>query len=313
MYPVMNFTTKSDENCAVIYNLTFCDQVNYAVPANPARYSSSDLAALYDTTAQKMFQNFSHSLQQIPCNTTPSSQYSLAVNCTDCKNAYKSWLCAVTIPKCEDFSSNYNPNWLNWDGSPSAIPTDAYTYNPNPAPTTSNSLSSSASSSSSETSSASQFHNAVPSASPRPHKIATNYLFPRNLAQKPVPNSSYDTSLIPPADSLQQSWVATNSSRNNETIAGSVQPGPYMEVLPCKDLCYDLVRMCPAALGFSCPTPGSWLETMTYGTRNVGKDGAPTCNAPGAVYYPNAADKLGLRSLTVIMWVVGIAVLVHFL
>ena len=292
LYPVMNFTTKSDENCAVIYNLTFCNQVNYAVPANPSRYSSQALAALYDKTSQAMFQNFSYSLQQIPCNTTPSSQYSLAVDCNDCRNAYKSWLCAVTVPKCEDFSSNYNTNFLNWDGSPSAIPTNAYTYNPTQT-RVANSSATSASASTS-TGATSRFQNAVPSASPQPHKVAANYLFPRNLAQKPVPNSSYDTSLIPAMDTLQQTWIATNSSRNNDTIGALIQPGPYMEVLPCKDLCYDLVRMCPAALGFSCPEPDSWLESVNYGTRNVGKDGAPTCNAPGAVYYPNSGSRPGL-------------------
>lgn len=31
--------------------------------------------------------------------------YSLSVNCTACEHAYKQWLCAVTIPRCEDFSS----------------------------------------------------------------------------------------------------------------------------------------------------------------------------------------------------------------
>ena len=309
LYPFMNFTTKYDENCAVIYNLTFCNQVNYAVPSNPSRHSSQNLAALYDNTTYSMYQNFSYSLQQIPCNTTPTAQYSLSVNCTDCQNAYKSWLCAVTIPKCEDFSSNYNPNFLDWDGAPSAIPTNAYTYDP--SPTASDKLSASASSSSSASESASRFQNAIPSASPQPHKIATTYLFPRNLAQQPVPNSSYDTSIIPGSNSLQQMWMATNSSRNNATIGEIVQPGPYMEVLPCNDLCYDLVRMCPAALGFTCPTPGSWLEAMNYGVRGVGKDGAPTCNAPGAVYYPNAAGRTGPVRWLAITWFCVIAVLLE--
>lgn len=31
--------------------------------------------------------------------------YSLAVGCDDCAHAYKQWLCSVTIPRCEDFSS----------------------------------------------------------------------------------------------------------------------------------------------------------------------------------------------------------------
>lgn len=53
-----------------------------------------------------MYQNFNYSLQQIPCNTTSSAQYSLAKTCDDCAAAYKQWLCAVTMPRCEDFSAN---------------------------------------------------------------------------------------------------------------------------------------------------------------------------------------------------------------
>ena len=285
LFQTMNFTTKHDENCAVIYNLTFCNQVNYAVPSNPANFNTTELAALYDNKTQNLYKNFSYSMQQIPCNTTPSSQYSLAVTCDDCKAAYKAWLCAVTIPKCEDFSSNYKPALLNWDGAPSAQPAAL----PASTDVPSGALAS-VTVPESRTTSASEFRNDLPSASPQPSYIGPNYLMPRNLAQKPLPNASIP--LI--NDQLQLNWVATNSSRNNDTIGVRVQPGPYMEVLPCADLCYDLVRMCPAALGFSCPDPGSWLESVNYGKRGVGKDGAYTCNAPGAVYYPNAAGKVAM-------------------
>lgn len=32
--------------------------------------------------------------------------FSLTVGCSDCANAYKQWLCSVSIPRCADFSSN---------------------------------------------------------------------------------------------------------------------------------------------------------------------------------------------------------------
>ncbi|KAH0558540.1 hypothetical protein GP486_004802 [Trichoglossum hirsutum] len=99
----MNFSTKSDGNCQIIYNLTFCDEVAYAVPSNPQ--NSSELASWYDTNALSYYQNFSYSLQQVACNTTSSAQYSLARTCQDCEKAYKEWLCSVTIPRCEDYSS----------------------------------------------------------------------------------------------------------------------------------------------------------------------------------------------------------------
>lgn len=98
--------TFSDGNCQIIYNLTFCDSVTYAVPSNPTLFPNmSSLAQQYDSNATNYYQKFVFSIEQVPCNTTPSAQYSLAVNCNDCRNAYKKWLCAVTIPRCVDFSS----------------------------------------------------------------------------------------------------------------------------------------------------------------------------------------------------------------
>src|SRR5271156_4437513 len=129
VWMAMNFTTKTgkpvtfpahvwlkqsshtiaESNCALMYNLSFCSEVAYAVPSNPDKFSPTtglpDLAATYDQNAATLYQAFNYSLQQIPCNTTSSAQYSLARNCDDCASAYKQWLCAVTIPRCDDFSS----------------------------------------------------------------------------------------------------------------------------------------------------------------------------------------------------------------
>ncbi|GAB7345402.1 hypothetical protein MBLNU457_3741t3 [Dothideomycetes sp. NU457] len=105
-------STKSDGNCALLYNLSFCSEVAYAVPSNPNTVPSfQQLQALYDGYASSLYQNFTYSLQLIPCNTTSSAQYSLARNCSDCAAAYKQWLCAVTIPRCDDFTSDNE--WLH--------------------------------------------------------------------------------------------------------------------------------------------------------------------------------------------------------
>ena len=253
VYPVMNFTTKRDSNCAVIYNLTFCQEVQYAVPANPSKYNFSALRDLYDSQAAALFQNFSYSLQQVPCNTTPSAQYSLAAGCDNCTEAYKTWLCTVSIPKCADFV--IGPNTTSSVG----------TISNNSAPDNSSSY--------------------LSDLTTTPQDFS--YLMPRNVAQAPLANSS-----IPPIqNSTQLSWLATNSSRMNSTIAGQIQPGPYMEVLPCEDLCYDIVRMCPATLGFSCPKPGSMLMRASYGVRGTGEGGEQTCSAPGALYYKSGARR----------------------
>ncbi|KAF2145970.1 uncharacterized protein K452DRAFT_263407 [Aplosporella prunicola CBS 121167] len=106
----VTFRTKRDHNCQVIFDLDFCSEVAYAVPSNPSRYNMNSLRTLYDDNAAELYQNFNYSLQQIPCNTTTTAQYSLARTCDDCARDYKNWLCAVTIPRCDDFSSPHT--WL---------------------------------------------------------------------------------------------------------------------------------------------------------------------------------------------------------
>nr|OQO32417.1 hypothetical protein B0A51_00205 [Rachicladosporium sp. CCFEE 5018] len=102
----MNWTTKADGNCRLVFNLDFCDKVAYAVPANYETYPDwPNLRALYDSQASNLYNNFSYSLQQTACDTTSDAQYSLARNCSDCEAAYKEWLCAVSIPRCDDWSS----------------------------------------------------------------------------------------------------------------------------------------------------------------------------------------------------------------
>lgn len=241
----MTFPTKLNSNCAVIYNLTFCSTVEYAVPANPATFPNvEDLKALYDSEAATKYQNFNYSLQQIPCNTSSTAQYSLARTCDDCASSYKTWLCAVTIPRCEDFTS--------W--SPVQFPKG-------PRDLANSSMIGLGGSQS--------------------------YLMARNLAQAPIPGAQVPLEAL--QDPVEMSWLATNSSRNNNTIAGRIQPGPYNEVLPCEDLCFSLVRDCPASLGFSCPAPGSKMLRASYGEPGQAQNGASLCSAPGSVFKENAA------------------------
>ena len=183
----------------------------YAAPANPHTFNTTgSLAQQYDQHANELYKNFSNSLQIIPCNTTSSAQYSLAKNCKDCEKAYRQWLCAVTIPRCEDIS--------------------------NRAP----------------------------------------YLQPRAVNQQFI-NSSWsvetegDLAFSPES----RSKLAFNSSRN-PMIDDIIRPGPYRELLPCQDICYNLTRSCPAALGFACPLEGYGLN-YSYGTHH---DDEVTCNSP---------------------------------
>ena len=190
-----------ESSCTLLYGLEFCSKVAYAVPYNPETADSfSALQSIYDENAKNVYTNFSKSLAQIACDTTASAQYSLAVGCQDCETAYKDWLCAVTIPRCDDF---------------------------------------------------------------RKAPLPGQYLQPR-------------------ADPSGERNVSKHS--RNVLIDQRIQPGPYKELLPCQDLCYGLVRSCPATLGFSCPLEGHGLN-VTYGKLNPNKPNDETkslaCNFPG--------------------------------
>lgn len=123
VWPMTNFTTLSgmclsfspdgqklivkDGNCAMIFDLSFCSQIAYAVPANPKIFQNfTALAAFYDNATQASYKFFENVLAQIPCETTASAQYSLARTCSDCAAAYQEWLCTVSMPRCTDFLSN---------------------------------------------------------------------------------------------------------------------------------------------------------------------------------------------------------------
>ncbi|KAI9677510.1 MAG: stretch-activated cation channel mid1 [Caeruleum heppii] len=244
IYAPLRFTTKSESNCAIIHSLPFCSHLAHAVPSNPNLFPPpplsapipthlSPLASFYDTRASSLYRNFTISLSQIACETSSTAQYSLARTCTDCALAYKNWLCAVTMPRCTDYSS--------------------------PLP----------------------------------------YLAARNIAQ-PFPNG---TALPPPIsqpdrDAWSSSWA--NRSRNS-LIDQVVRPGPYKEVLPCRELCHELVRSCPAALGFACPAEGKGLE------RSYGRGGE--CSAPGEGvrgFVSGAGRRMGGGGAKVVVGTVGV-------
>ncbi|KAI5296263.1 stretch-activated cation channel mid1 [Ascosphaera acerosa] len=213
----MMFNTKTENNTALLFDLDFCDEVAYAVPANPLALSRAQLAALYDNSTAAHFANFSKTLQVLPCEADPKGMYSLVSTCADCAAAYKKWLCAVTIPRASDFS-----DWRHW-------------------------------------------------------------LLPRNVKQA-FPNG---TRLGDGQVSDYPNWAL--GTRNPQVIDRTIRPGPYKEMPPCLDLCYDISMTCPAALGFSCPD-GDFV-TRSYGYR--ADNGEVTCSYMGAAFNFNAA--VGVR------------------
>jgi len=104
--PSVSLETKTGDTCELVFNLDFCTETAYAAPSNPTNFNSTALAQFYDNLAEQLYANFTLSLQLTPCNTTTSAQYSLFRNCSTCLSAYKNWLCAVTIPRCADFTDD---------------------------------------------------------------------------------------------------------------------------------------------------------------------------------------------------------------
>lgn len=94
-------------NCNLITDLDFCDDVQWAAPGN-TKYNNTELGNLYDNYAKTMYGYFQNAMMQIPCEAPSTQRYSLAANCSNCTVAYKQWLCAVAIPRCEDFSTGSN-------------------------------------------------------------------------------------------------------------------------------------------------------------------------------------------------------------
>ncbi|KAK8041174.1 hypothetical protein PG994_014181 [Apiospora phragmitis] len=77
------------------------------VPGNLKMFpNATALGKYYDSYAQEMYKNFNKSIQQVQCDAANTQKYSLARNCDDCKEAYKNWLCTVSIPRCEEFTNN---------------------------------------------------------------------------------------------------------------------------------------------------------------------------------------------------------------
>ncbi|KAK2590926.1 stretch-activated cation channel mid1 [Conoideocrella luteorostrata] len=72
---------------------------------------------------------------------------------------------------------------------------------------------------------------------------------------------------------------AQNASRNS-FIDANIQPGPYREIMPCEDICYQVVQSCPSKIGFKCPQPGMYGFDVTYGRRDPDPR-VVSCNFPG--------------------------------
>lgn len=103
----VNYSTKAEQNCQLVFDLEFCADVAFAVPGNASMFEPPELGHFYDEMARHRYTNFSRSLENVACNATDENRYSLMRNCDNCADSYKQWLCAVTIPRCTDYTLNH--------------------------------------------------------------------------------------------------------------------------------------------------------------------------------------------------------------
>lgn len=107
-----------------------------------------------------------------------------------------------------------------------------------------------------------------------------DWLQPRNI-NEPFANGSltYNGKMDEEFNKTTRERFGFSQSRN-PMIDETIKPGPYKEMLPCEDLCFDIVRSCPPQMSFACPEkPG---RNVSYGKRSPDPD-TLTCNFPGAV------------------------------
>ncbi|KAK9729292.1 centractin- actin- protein of the dynactin complex [Basidiobolus ranarum] len=166
-------TAQAESNCRVIQPTKFCTDVNYSVPSPNNITDQKVLTERYDAFANERYQSFEDALKRFDCSTV----YSPLRTCDDCRKAYKTWICAITIPRCAT-------------GTPPGGEAPGL-----------------------------QFRNDNPTYSVGPFTL-------------------------------------------NDTNA-------FMEYLPCLDLCWDVVRSCPAFFQFSCPSKDP--SNVDYGV-------TPNCN-----------------------------------
>lgn len=112
-----------------MYDIDACPSVAYAVPA-PTSLDTPSLVSFFNSTISASMTNFTRTMTTFPCD-SDMGMYSVVSTCDDCINAYRDYLCAVTMPRCTDAPSNATLNdtttsaWSSSDGQGPPLPSYA--------------------------------------------------------------------------------------------------------------------------------------------------------------------------------------------
>ncbi|KAI0739466.1 stretch-activated Ca2+-permeable channel component-domain-containing protein [Daedaleopsis nitida] len=107
-YPVNLVTKSASFNCPLVHNLPFCPSTSYAVPLAPPRspavvHTASTIPPEIADNIISTITNFTTTLTTLACG---RDFYSPLVTCADCQQAYRTWLCAVSFPRCGEVPPN---------------------------------------------------------------------------------------------------------------------------------------------------------------------------------------------------------------
>ncbi|KIJ37548.1 hypothetical protein M422DRAFT_50354 [Sphaerobolus stellatus SS14] len=102
--PVFGVTKSDNFACTLAHSLPFCPQTSYAIPLPPpsdgsATYTPSNLPSSVTGTLISSISNFTTLLLTFPCG---RDVYSFKQTCEDCQEAYRTWACAVSLPRCAE-------------------------------------------------------------------------------------------------------------------------------------------------------------------------------------------------------------------
>jgi calcium channel MID1 len=112
---------------------------------------------------------------------------------------------------------------------------------------------------------------------------------------QPLQNGTLPSLASDPALSASNKSTIHMKSSRSQLIDDFIHPEPWKEILPCKDLCYELVQSCPASMGFACPLGVKGEES--YGSRHNSRN--MTCNYPNNPWYFSQAASTAANELVV--------------
>lgn len=101
-------------SCQLVHALPYCPKTAYAVPLpeppdNAPAYNASNLPDTLAAPLLAYLSNFTTSLLTLACG---RDHYSPLKTCADCQEAYRHWLCAISLPRCGEFPSTTQPQQL---------------------------------------------------------------------------------------------------------------------------------------------------------------------------------------------------------